>query len=81
MFAALGVTKKRGLDNYLYYLGVPNHKYTINGPQNPILLIKAPIWEFQKTRVAYFGALIIRSLLCRVLYWGPLFSETPIFGS
>ena len=26
----------------------------------------------------YFGALIIRILLVRVLYWGPLFSETPI---
>ena len=26
--------------------------------------------------VPYFGVLIIRILLFRVLYWGPLFSET-----
>ena len=30
--------------------------------------------------VPYFGVLIIRILLFRVLYWGPLFSETPISG-
>ena len=29
--------------------------------------------------VAYFGVLIIRILSFRVLYWGPLFSETPIY--
>ena len=29
--------------------------------------------------VPYFGVLIIRILLFRVLYWGPLFLETPIF--
>ena len=28
--------------------------------------------------VPYFGVLIIRILLFRVLYWGPLLSETPI---
>ena len=28
--------------------------------------------------VPYFGVLILRILLFRVLYWGPLFSETPI---
>ena len=28
--------------------------------------------------VPYFEVLIIRILLFRVLYWGPLFSETPI---
>ena len=34
-------------------------------------------WEFPKIRVPYFGVLIIRILLFRVLYSGPLFSETP----
>ena len=34
-------------------------------------------WEFPKTGVPYYGDLIIRILLFRVLYWGPLFSETP----
>ena len=34
-------------------------------------------WEFPKIRAPYFGDLII--LLFRVLYWGPLFSETPIW--
>ena len=28
----------------------------------------------------YFGVLIIRILLFGVLYWGPLFSETPIWA-
>ena len=38
-------------------------------------------WEFPKIRGTSFGALIIvRILLFRVLYWGPLFSETPIWG-
>ena len=36
------------------------------------------IREFPKTRGTLFGVLIIRILLFRVLYWGPLFSETPI---
>ena len=31
------------------------------------------IWEFR-----YFGVLMIRILLFGVLYYGPLFSETPI---
>ena len=35
-------------------------------------------WDFPKIRVPYFGVLIVRILLFRVLYWGPLFSETPI---
>ena len=34
-------------------------------------------WEFPKIGVPYFGDLIIRILPFRVLYWGPLFSETP----
>ena len=34
-------------------------------------------WGFPKLRVPYFGVLIIGVLLFRVLYWGPLFSETP----
>ena len=29
--------------------------------------------------VTYFGVLLIRILPFRVLYWGPLFSETPIY--
>ena len=36
------------------------------------------IWEFSKLGLPYFGVLIIRILLTRVLYSGPLFSETPI---
>ena len=38
------------------------------------------IWEFPKIRGTLFWVLIIRILLFRVLYWGPLFSETPISG-
>ena len=34
-------------------------------------------WEFPKIGEPYLGVLIIRILLFRVLYWGPLFSETP----
>ena len=34
--------------------------------------------SFRKLGVPYFGVLIIRILLFRVLYSGPLFSETPI---
>ena len=35
--------------------------------------------HFPKIRVPYFEVLIIRILLFRVLYSGPLFSETPTF--
>ena len=36
---------------------------------------------FPKIRgVPYFGVLIIRILLFKVLHQGPLFSETPILG-
>ena len=35
--------------------------------------------EFPKIGVPYLGVLTIRILLFRVLYWGPLFSETPIW--
>ena len=34
-------------------------------------------WEFPKISDTFFGVLIMRILLFRVLYWGPLFSETP----
>ena len=37
-------------------------------------------WGFHKLGVPYFGLLIIRILLFRVLYLGALFSETPILG-
>ena len=33
--------------------------------------------SFRKLGVPYLGVLIMRILLCRVLYSGPLFSETP----
>ena len=36
-----------------------------------------PRREFPKIRVPYVGVLILRILPCRVLHWGPLFSETP----
>ena len=39
------------------------------------------IFEFPKLGVPYFGVLIIRILLFRVLYQGPIFSETPVFSS
>ena len=35
-------------------------------------------WEFPKIGVPYFGVLLMRILLFRVLNEGPLFSETPI---
>ena len=44
------------------------------------LTILVSLWadgSFRKLWVPYFGVLIIRILLFRVLYWGPLFSETP----
>ena len=34
--------------------------------------------SFPNLGVPYFGVLIIRILLFRVLYKGPLFSETPV---
>ena len=39
-----------------------------------------PIWEFPEIRGTLFWDPynLIRNLLFRVLYWGPLFSETPI---
>ena len=37
-----------------------------------------PYGCFRKLGVPYFGVLIIRILVLRVLYQGPLFSETPI---
>ena len=33
--------------------------------------------SFRKLGVPYFGVLVIKNLLFRVLYLGPLFSETP----
>ena len=48
----------------------------------PVLHALSPInprrdGSFGKLGVPYFGVLIIRILLFRVLYKGPLFSETP----
>ena len=37
--------------------------------------------SFRKLGIPYFGVIITRILLFRVLYWGPLFSETPICDS
>ena len=39
------INYKRGLNNYLYYLGDSFliRNYSNNGPQNPILISKAPI--------------------------------------
>ena len=34
--------------------------------------------SFRKLGLPYLGVLIIRILLSRVLYWDPLFSETPV---
>ena len=41
----------------------------------------ARLGSFRKLGVPYFGVLMIRILLFRVLYWGPLFSETPTPGA
>ena len=49
----------------------PNHKKTSENPLNSY-------GSFRKLGGPYFGVLIIRILLFRVLYSGPLFSETPI---
>ena len=46
-------------------------------PKAPKALNPGDTWDFPKIRAPYFGVLIIRILLFRVLYWGPLFSETP----
>ena len=35
-------------------------------------------WDFPKIRVPYFGVLMLRILLFRVLYQDPLLSETPM---
>ena len=35
-----------GLKNYLHHFGVPYFHYSIGVPQNPILIIKAPILAF-----------------------------------
>ena len=43
-------------------------------PQNCKPVALNPIWDFPKIRVPYFGVLIIRILLFRVLYKGPLCS-------
>ena len=37
------------------------------------------IWEFPKSGGTLSGVLVIRILLFRVLYYGPLFLETPIY--
>ena len=42
---------------------------------------KDPLREFPQIRVPYYGILMIRILLLRVLYSGPLFTETPKQGS
>ena len=36
----------RGLNNYLYYFGSSLLYFLYNGPQNPVLIIKAPISGF-----------------------------------
>ena len=36
--------------------------------------------SFRKLGLPYLGIFVIRTLLFRVLYQGPLFSETPILG-
>ena len=60
------------------YLRVPLQGYykgTIRVP------LKGPIRvsSFRKFGIPYFGVLLIRIPLLRVLYSGPLFSETPIY--
>ena len=59
-------------------LEVPCLKYSIAYPQNPIRIIYALYRRFRKLGVPYLGVLIIRTLLFKVAYLDPLFSETPI---
>ena len=42
------------------------------------MMRRVAIWGFPKIRGTLFGVLIIRILLFKLLYLGPLFSETPI---
>ena len=46
--------------------------------QCTLSFVVVAVWLQLKPLVPYFGVLIIRILLFRVLYWGPLFSETPL---
>ena len=47
--------------------------------QSQLSLCSSPLYgSFRKLAVPYSGVLIIRILLFRALYWGPLVSETPI---
>ena len=43
-------------------------------------LFKCLYGSFRKLGVPYLGVLIVRILLFRVLYLGPLFSEIPIYS-
>ena len=51
-----------------------------NGPSTEIVGIQGPKprGSFRRLGVPYFGFLMRRILLFRVLYYGPLLSETPM---
>ena len=49
---------------------------SIPRPRRTVIVVRTN-GSFRKLGVPYFGVLIIRILLFRVLYRGPLFSETP----
>ena len=56
-------------------------QYRARGPFGPKTSVRIALnlyGSFRKLGGTLFGVLIIRILLLRVLYWGPLFSETPI---
>ena len=44
------------------------------------MMRRVAIWGFPKIRGTLFGVLIIRILLFKLLYLGPLFSENPHFA-
>ena len=41
----IGGVLYRGLDNYQYFFGGSLFQLQYNGPQNPILIIKAPVFH------------------------------------
>ena len=58
------------------YLRVPLNKGTTRVPLQGSIRVQG---VYKNMGLPYFGVLIIRILLFRALYWGPLFSETRIF--
>ena len=52
----VGASNLGGLNNYQYYLGGSLLSFSHKGPQNPILIIKAPVLQYCKG----FESLLLR---------------------